>query len=97
MAKQSLFQVAYGMERLQCIDLVFEELQWTLEFSQDGKDLVEMREQMVEKTKLLLERTQHCYIKQVNAGIWNVEYQVDYKVLLNVKNFAMHKRVQIYK
>ena len=43
------------------------------------------REQVLEKTKLKLEKAQKRYEKQVNAGRREVEYEVGQKVLLNVK------------
>ena len=37
----------------------------------------------------MLEKAQKCYEKQVNAGRHEVEYEVDQKVFLNVKNYPM--------
>ena len=37
----------------------------------------------------MLEKAQKRYEKQVNAGRREVEYEVDQKVLLNVKNFTL--------
>ena len=45
----------------------------------------------MKKTKLLLEKAQKCYKKQVNARRHEVEYGVGQKVLLNVKNFTLPK------
>ena len=87
--KQSPFMVAYGVEPLQPADLALEGARSTLEFSQDGEDLAKKREQRLEKTKMLLEKAQKRYEKQVNAGRREVEYEVGQKVLLNVKNFTM--------
>ena len=36
-----------------------------------------------------MEKAQKCYEKQVNAGRHEVEYEVDQKVFLNVKNYPM--------
>ena len=87
--KQSPFKVAYGVDPLQPTDLALEGAHSTLEFNQDGEDLAKKREQVLEKTKLLLEKAQKRYEKQVNAGRREVEYEVGQKVLLNVKNFTM--------
>jgi hypothetical protein len=81
--------VAYGVDPLQPTDLALEGVHSTLEFNQDGEDLAKKREQVLEKTKLLLEEAQKRYEKQVNAGRREVEYEVGQKVLLNVKNFTM--------
>jgi hypothetical protein len=74
---------------LQPTDPTLEEAHSTLEFNQDGEDLAKKREQFLKKTKLLLEKAQKCYEKQINAGRCKVEYEVGQKVLLNVKNFTM--------
>jgi hypothetical protein len=58
--KQSPFKVAYGVDPFQPIDLVFEGAHSILEFNQDGEDLAKKREQVLEKTKLLLDKTQKC-------------------------------------
>ena len=83
--KQSPFKVAYGVEPLQPVDLALEGAYSTLEFNSDGEDLAQKCEQVLEKTKLLLEEAQ----KQVNAGRCEVEYGMGQKVLLNVKNFTL--------
>ena len=82
------FKVAYGVEPLQRADLALEGAHSTLEFNQDGEDLAQKREKVLEKTKLLLKKAQKRYEKQVNAGRREVEYEVGQKVLLNVKNFT---------
>ena len=89
--KQSLLKVVYGVEPLQPTDLGLQGAHSTLEFNQDGEDLAQKHEQVLEKTKLLLEKVQKCYEKQVNAGRCEVEYGVGQKVLLNVKNFTLPK------
>ena len=86
--KQSPFKVAYGVEPLKSVDLALKGAHSTLEFNQDGEDLTQKHEQVVEKTKLL-EKAQKCCEKQVNAGRREVEYGVGQKMLLNVKNFTM--------
>jgi hypothetical protein len=48
----------------------------TPNFNQDGEDLAKKHEQVLEKTKLLLEEVQKCYVKQFNAGRREVEYEV---------------------
>ena len=87
--KQLSFKVAYGVEPLQPADLAFEGAHSTLEFNPNGEDLVQKCEQVLKKTKLLLEEVQKHYEKQVNVGRREVEYGVGQKVLLNVKNFTM--------
>ena len=67
--------VAYGVNVLQPTNLPLEHL--TLEFYQNGEDLAKKREHVLEITKLLLGNTQKCYVKQVNAGKREVEYEVD--------------------
>ena len=89
--KQSLFKVAYGVDPLQPADLALVGAHLTLEFNQDVEDLAKKREQVLEKTKLLLGKVQKRYEKQVNAGRREVEYEVGQNVLLNVKNFTMPK------
>jgi hypothetical protein len=74
--KESLFKVANGVEPLQPANLLLNGAHSTLEFSQVGVDLATKQEQMVEKTKLLLEKAQKCYKKQVNTGRKEVEYKV---------------------
>ena len=49
------------MDPLQYVDLALKEPHSTLEFNQDGEDLVKKREQVMEKTKLLLEKDQKRY------------------------------------
>ena len=77
------------MEPLQPIDLTLEGAYSTLEFNQDGENLAQKHEPVLEKTKLLLEKAQKCYKKQVNAGRREVEYGVGQKLFLNVKNFTL--------
>lgn len=50
-----------------------------------------MHEQVLENSKLLLKKAQKHYEKQVNAGKYEVEYEVGQKMLLKVKNFTMPK------
>ena len=71
--KQSLLKVAYGMEQLQSADLVIKKTHSTLEFNQDGEDLANKQEQVLEKIKLLLDKSQMLYKKQVNAKRHEVE------------------------
>ena len=59
--KQLPFKVAYGVDPLQYADLALKEPHSTLEFNQDGEDLVNKREQIMEKTELLLEKAQKRY------------------------------------
>ena len=89
--KHSPFKVAYGVEPLQPANLALEGAHATLEFNQDGNDLAQKREQVSDKTKLLLEKVQKHYEKQVNARRREVEYGVGQKVLLNVKHFTLYK------
>ena len=91
--KQSPFKVAYGVDLLQPANQALEGAHSTLEFNQDGEGLAKKREQILEKTKLLLEKADKCYEKQVNAGRREVEYEVDQKLLLNVKNLTMPERL----
>jgi hypothetical protein len=44
---------------------------------------------MLEKTKLLLENARRHYEKEVNVRRREVEYKVEQKVLLDVKNYIM--------
>lgn len=87
--KQSPFKVAYGVDPLQPAELALEIAHLIVEFDQDGAELVKKRGYILEKTKQLLEKAQKCYEKQVNAGRHEVEYEVDQKVFLNVKNYPM--------
>ena len=87
--KQSLFKMAYGVEPFQPANLALEGAHSTLEFNQDGENLAQKREQVLDKTKSLLEKAQKRYKKQVNAGRREVEYGMGQKVLLNVKNFIL--------
>ena len=87
--KQSPFVVAYEVDPLQPANLALEGAYSTLEFNQDDEDLAKKREQVLEKTKLLLEKARKRYEKHVNAGRCEVEYEVGQTILLNVKNFTM--------
>ena len=49
------------MEPLQPANVALEGAHSTLEFNQDGEDLAHKREQVLEKTKLLLEKVQKRY------------------------------------
>ena len=49
--------------------------------AKDGKQVLEM-------TKLLVEKARRCYEVEVNAGRREVENEVGQKVLLNVNNFT---------
>ena len=79
------------MDPFQPADLALEGAHSTLENNQDGEDLAQKREQILEKTKLLLKKAQKHYEKQVNAGRREVKYGMGQKVLLNVKNFTLPK------
>jgi hypothetical protein len=57
-------------------DLVLKGAYSSLKFSQVDEDLATKWEQMVEKTKLLLEKVQKLYEKQVNAKRRKLEYKV---------------------
>ena len=61
--KQSPFKVRYEVDMLQPAHLTLKGAHSTLEFYQDGEDLVKKCEQVPEMTKLLLEKTQKCYKK----------------------------------
>jgi hypothetical protein len=82
------FVVAYGVDALQPINLALEGAHSTLEFNQDGEDLAKDGKQVLEMTKLLVEKARRCYGVQVNAGRREVENEVGQKVLLNVNNFT---------
>jgi hypothetical protein len=79
--KQSPFKVVYGVDPLPSSDLAVEAAHSTLECNQDGGDLAKNREQVLEKTKLVLEKAQKCYEKQINAGRRKLEYEVGQKLL----------------
>jgi hypothetical protein len=91
--KQSPFKVAYGVDLLQHTDLALEMAYSTLEFNQVGEDLAKKLEQVLENTKLLLEKTQKCYEKQMIAEKHKMESEVAQKVLLNVKKFMLPEGV----
>ena len=55
------FVVDYGVDALQPTNLALEEAHSTLEFNQDGEELAKKREQILEMTKLLVEKTQKCF------------------------------------
>jgi predicted DNA-binding WGR domain protein len=61
---------------LQPTNLALEGAHLTLEFYHGGKNLAEKREQVLEMTKLLVEKARKRYEKQVNAGRREVEYEV---------------------
>ena len=81
--------MAYGVDPLQPTNLAPEGAHSTLKFNQDGEDFAKKREQVLENTKLLLEKVQKRYEKQINPGRCKVKYEVGQNVLLNVKNFTM--------
>lgn len=56
--KQSPFKVAYGVDLLQPADLALKGAHSTRELNQDSEDLATKREQVLEKTNFLLEKTQ---------------------------------------
>ena len=64
---------------IQPTNLALEGAHSTLEFNQDGKDLAKDGKQVLEMTKLLVEKAQRCYEVQVNAGRRKVEYEVGQK------------------
>ena len=70
------FVVAYGVGALQPINLGLEGAHSTSKFNQDGEDLAKDGKQVLEMTKLLVEKTRRCYGVQVNAGRREVENEV---------------------
>ena len=58
--KESPFKVAYGVEPLQPVDLALKGAHSTLEFNHDSEDLAKKQKQMLEKTRLLLEKASRC-------------------------------------
>ena len=77
------------MDALQSTNLEFEGTHLSLEFNQDGEDLAKKHEQDLDMTKLLVEKVQKRYEKQVNARRSKVENEVVQKVLLNVNNLTL--------
>lgn len=71
--KQLPFVVTYVVDPLQLANLAFEGAYSSLEFNHDGEDLAKKFEQVLEKTKLLLEKTQKHYKIQINARRRKVE------------------------
>ena len=61
----------------------------TLEFNHDGEDLAKKREQILEMTKLLVEKAQEHYEEQVNAGRHEMEYEVDQKVCVECEQLYL--------
>ena len=60
-------------------------------FNEDGEGLAKKCKKLLEMAKLLLEKPQKCYEKQVNAGRREMGYEVGQKMLFNVKNFTLSK------
>ena len=89
--KELSFVMAYIVDALQLTDLALERAHSTLEFNQDGEVLAKKQEQILEMTKLLVEKAQICYKGQINVGRRKVENEVGQKVLLNVNNFTLPK------
>ena len=63
----------------------------TLKFNLHGEDLAKERKQILDMTKLLVEKARKCYKVQVNSWRREVEYEVAKTVLLNVNNFILSK------
>ena len=55
------FMVAHGVDALQPTNLALEGAHSTLEFNQDGEDLEIEQKQVLEMTKLLVEKARRCY------------------------------------
>ena len=85
------FVVAHRVDVPQRTNLALKGAHSTLKVNQDGKHLAKKHEQIFKMTKLLVEKAQKRYKKQVNAGRRKVEYDVGQDVLLNVNTFTIPK------
>ena len=66
--------------------------QSTLEFNQDGEDLGKKGEQILDMTKLLVEKTHKCYEEQANAGRCEVQYEVGQNGVVECEEFHFAQR-----
>ena len=60
-------------------------------FNQDGEDLGNEQKQVLDMTKLLVEKARRCYGVQVNAGRHKWSMRWAKKVSLNVDNVILGK------
>jgi hypothetical protein len=86
---ESPFLVAQGREPLTPADLAHTSaILPEADRVKEAEDFVAERKSVLERTRLLLEKAQSKYVKQVNKGRRQVEFTEGQKVWLNVKNFA---------
>ena len=74
---------------LQPTNLALEGAHSTLKFNEDGKDLANEQKQVLDNTKLLVEKARRCYEVQVNAGRHEMEYEVDQKVCVECEQLYL--------
>ena len=77
---------------LQPTNLALEGAHSTLEFNQDGKDLANEQKQVLEMTKLLVEKSPKCYKVQVKVRRRDVEYEVDENGIVECEQLQLSRR-----